>query len=49
MDIAVSEKAANALSDVSGYEAEFAILRRRHCGMGPRLVGYVEPRGVCWS
>ena len=49
MDIAVSEKAANALSDASGYEAEFAILRRRHCGMGPRLVGYVEPRGVCWS
>jgi hypothetical protein len=48
MDVAVSEKAANALSDASGYEAEFVILRRRHCG-GPRLVGYVEPRGVCWS
>lgn len=48
MDVAVSEKAANALSDASGYEAEFAKLLRRHSGF-PRLVGYVEPRGVCWS
>lgn len=43
MDVAVSEKAANALSDASGFEAEFARLMRRHCGL-PRLVGYVEPR-----
>jgi hypothetical protein len=48
MDVAVSEKAANALSDASGFETEFARLVRRHCGM-PRLVGYVEPRGICWS
>ena len=44
MDVAISEQAANALKDASSYEAEWARLLRRHCGM-PRLVGYVAP---CW-
>lgn len=52
MDVAVSETAANR-SLLSGYAStwfgeEFAKLLRRHFG-GPRLVGYVEPRGICWS
>lgn len=52
MDVAVSESAANR-SLLSGYAStwfgsEFAKLQRRHFG-GPRLVGYVEPRGICGS
>jgi len=52
MDVGLSEAAANrTLSggySSTSYGAEFAVMLRRHCG-GPRLVGYVEPRGVCWS
>lgn len=52
MDVAVSEAAANR-SIASGYAAtwygvEFAKIQRRHLG-APRLVGYVEPLGLCWS
>ncbi|MES3042671.1 DUF4054 domain-containing protein [Sphingomonas faeni] len=52
MDVAVSNAAANR--SVSGgysstiYGQEFAVMLRRNRG-GPRLVGYVEPRGICWS
>lgn len=52
MDISISETAANrSLSYGYGstwFGSEFAKLQRRHFG-GPRLVGYIEPRGVCWS
>jgi hypothetical protein len=52
MDVTVSETAANR-SLLSGYAStwfgeEFAKLQRRYLGM-PRLVGYVEPRDICWS
>lgn len=52
MDVAVSETAANR-SLLSGYAStwfgeQFAKLDRRYNGM-PRLVGYVEPCGICWS
>ena len=51
INVAVSEAAANR--SVSGgypstsYGLEFAVMLRRNRG-GPRLVGYIEPRGVCW-
>lgn len=52
MDIAVSETAANrSLSygySSTWFGSEFAKLQRRYLG-GPRLVGYVEPCGICWS
>lgn len=52
MDVAVSETAANRSLSYgyisTWFGSEFAKLLRRHCG-GPRLVGYVEPRGICWS
>lgn len=52
MDVAVSETAANR-SLLSGYAStwfgeQFAKLDRRYNGM-PRLVGFVEPCGICRS